>query len=797
MNEDKKQPLHAVTEHIKESNAILGEISLNTKKEIADRKAEDAKKEGKEKEAKKERESTFTRLSESIKGSVSALTATIAAKKDAILSSPGKMFEKIKGGFKGLGGGLGGLVNALATAGIKSPLVILGGTAIGAALAAIIAGIGAGAAGAAFLVAKVMPTFAEGLKSFENINGKNLQGVGIGVAGLGVGLVALGPGMAVLAGLNKIGAINVAPVMTMLTDFSAVEVDRTKVENNAKAMVSFGLAMAAGAAGGIGAAIGTYAGAITKGLGQLFGDGISPLDQLKAFTKFEVDGAIVKNNAEAMAAWALGMAAGAAGSTGGAIGTFAGVASKALGKLFGEGISPLDKLKEFGKEMVPLATVKNNAEAMAAWAGAMAVAGGASIGAGFSDVVGSISKSLTNFFGGKGESIIDKVARFGSVAVNVPNVLNNAQAMSAWANSMTLAAGGSIGAGISETASALSNSAEELLGGKGEPIIAKLVRFGSVAANVENIKNNALGMFYWSSAMADTNTALAAGNGLSQALAGTLANAANQILGTEEGEPIITKLVRFGSVAANVANIENNAEGLRIWSAAMANMSQGGALENLSSVVGAVASSVVSFFGGEKEDPLESMKHFASMSIDLNGVKNNADAVGIWGEAMQQVALIAGGEKAFNALSSIFDGMFGVFKSNPFKPLKNFGEMNINAEGIKTNASAINGVISLVKNSMGLGENGLKNLHGVAAVLTEIASIDNLDKVINVSSNLITSNDQMLQYQRANYEIAAMKPSAQSVVNNAVGGNSNSTVINNMRPQLLDRTSLFSESAYT
>ena len=58
--------------------------------------------------------------------------------------------------------------------------------------AAAIAAVGAGIAGATWLVGEALPNLAAGMKSFEGINGANLKDVGLGMAGIGAGILALG-----------------------------------------------------------------------------------------------------------------------------------------------------------------------------------------------------------------------------------------------------------------------------------------------------------------------------------------------------------------------------------------------------------------------------------------------------------------------------------------------------------------------------------------------------------------------------------------------------------------------------
>lgn len=79
---------------------------------------------------------------------------------------------------------------AAAAAGNVAPLIAIGGAALGTAIAAI----GAGLAGAAWMLGGTLPTLAEGIRAFTDIDGANLEKVGFGMLGIGGGLIAIGAG---------------------------------------------------------------------------------------------------------------------------------------------------------------------------------------------------------------------------------------------------------------------------------------------------------------------------------------------------------------------------------------------------------------------------------------------------------------------------------------------------------------------------------------------------------------------------------------------------------------------------
>jgi hypothetical protein len=107
---------------------------------------------------------------------------------------------------KGIGGAIEGVLRGIAGGlmAFANPAVVLGAAGLGAAIVAI----GAGIAGAAWIMGKALPTLAEGIKSFADIPGKNLIDVGLGIAALGAGLAVFGAGSALGGTGSLIGSIS-------------------------------------------------------------------------------------------------------------------------------------------------------------------------------------------------------------------------------------------------------------------------------------------------------------------------------------------------------------------------------------------------------------------------------------------------------------------------------------------------------------------------------------------------------------------------------------------------------------
>jgi len=264
--------------------------------------------------------------------------------------------KKKKGLFAGIAGaigGLGGPVGAGIGAFMKG-IGKLGGSAVGfvKAMTFLAAGIAAFAViigGATWIISKMMPSIAAGLKEFDGVDGKNLIQVGLGIGALGVGFAAMGGGTALLGIGGLIGGIadgigglfgiqsGKQRLIDDLIAFGEVELNLKNIKNNSKAMAAYGVAMTAGAAGDALNAIGGLVSAVFTGLTDLIG-GVPLLDKLMAFGEVKVNKGNVINNAEAMEHYMIAMVRGAgaqAAMAAGSVLNFVTTAVDGLTKLIG------------------------------------------------------------------------------------------------------------------------------------------------------------------------------------------------------------------------------------------------------------------------------------------------------------------------------------------------------------------------------------------------------------------------------------------------------------------------------
>lgn len=144
------------------------------------------------------------------------------------------------GMLEGLGAGIKSIGSALAGLGPQAPMILAGAAAVGGAIVLV----GAGIAGATWLLGKALPSLAEGLTSFSEIDGVNLIKVGAGVAALGAGLAVFGAGgvMSSVGGavsglVDSLGGlVGVKSPVEKLKDFAALG---PGLEQSGKGMQAF------------------------------------------------------------------------------------------------------------------------------------------------------------------------------------------------------------------------------------------------------------------------------------------------------------------------------------------------------------------------------------------------------------------------------------------------------------------------------------------------------------------------------------------------------------------------------
>lgn len=232
-----------------------------------------------------------------------------------------------------------------------NPLVLKGIGIIGAGILIL----GAAVAGATWIMGKALPTFAEGLQSFGEIDGKNLMNVAGGVIALSAALAAMGAGSAIGAIGNTVANLwdglsslfGGKSQMDKLREFGELQIDTQGVKRNSEAAVAFGKAMASmGTGSGLGA-LGTIGRAIADGITSFWTRGIDPYADLIRFGNLDLNHEGTVNNAQTVVAFTEAMSVLSTVAGAGAWKNLFGNMADAITGLFG-GRTPWDKLEEFG-----------------------------------------------------------------------------------------------------------------------------------------------------------------------------------------------------------------------------------------------------------------------------------------------------------------------------------------------------------------------------------------------------------------------------------------------------------------
>lgn len=428
---------------------------------------------------------------------------------------------------KGLGASIKGIANALGDAGKAAPNVMKGATV----LAAAVVEFGAGIAGATWIMSKVLPTFAEGLKSFKGVDVMNLLGVGLGMIGLGAGILAMGAG-SVAAAIGNIlkfmtgGKDPFEDIAQMLFTMSILQIDTKRVKDNGDALMAFAKAMAAiaglGALGGIGNAIK----GISESIGSLFG-GQTPFEELVEFSKLEIDAERTRNNSQAFKYFTEALSSyEGVGSSLGAIGASI---AEASGRFF-NATPPFEQFVAFSKLKINAKQTKNNATAFKYFAEAFASYKG--LGSSLGAISTVLATASAKFFDVKPP--LEQAVYFSHLNINKKKTANNAKAFVAFSTAMASYKGGP---GLLDAVSTIAAAKLNSLFNQDGPILSfkrfSEMKFGDNATkNAEAFFNFAKGIAMLSTTgpgIADT--IYKAGANLVKTAGGALAGAYDAITG--------------------------------------------------------------------------------------------------------------------------------------------------------------------------------------------------------------------------------------------------------------------------
>ena len=603
---------------------------------------------------------------------------------------------------KGLGKGLGGVLQGIAKGLIfwANPLIPLGA----AALAAAIAVIGAGIAGATWIVGKSLPTFAEGMKSFEDLDGEALVSAGKGMAAVAGGFAAFGVGTAV-AGLGSlIGGITDGIVklfggddpLTKMEKFQAYDFDEVKIKSNAEAMVAYGKGMAAlggaQAVAGLGAVVGAVGGAIAG----LFG-AENPLDKMLKFQAYAFDTEKIKTNAAAVKAYADAIKD---FPTAPSASVFTAAKDAIIGLLGGK-TDPFAPMVKFGALELNEAGIKTNAGAVKAYAEAVKDFPSSPSASVFT----AAKEAIIGLLGGNVDPFAP-MKLFGDLVLNTEQIKTNAGAVKAYAEAMQ---------GFPESPapgvmSAAAGAIVDLLGGDTNPF-TPMKKFGEVKLDVEQIKLNASAMVAYSTAMENMPDAPAAG------VMTAAKNAVIDLLGGDT-DPF-APMKKFGDLVLNKEQIISNAGAVKAYGEVIKDMPA--APE--ASILTAAKDAIVGLLGG-KTDPFAPMKAFGELKLDAAQIAINAKAVSAFGDAMSTVPEIKA-ERSGGLLGAI-GNFFGGKKKMPWDQVKAFADADMgDAAKLKSNAESLTAFGKSLAGLSGIPTDIEARLKGLGNGLEEFADYIN------------------------------------------------------------------------
>jgi hypothetical protein len=313
-------------------------------------------------------------------------------------------------------------------------------------LSAVILVVGGAVAGATWMIGKSLPSLAEGLKSFDEVDGTNLKKIGIGMAGLGAGLLAIG-GEGIVSAMGNLAkwasgdkSNPIDKLQIELTKFQNMKVDQAKVEKNSKAFIAFNEMVAKATE-----INGTVAGALSRAFSSFFEVEI-PLDKFQAFSEIDINAEQVEKNATAFKLFSEAMSSYKGYGT---LSSLRVITSALAGNLYSfyqalPSDDPIKRFEQFSKIKIEGDQIKTNAIAFKDFANALAeYKGGPGAYEALSQLAGDWIKGL---FGVDGP--IESFKKFAGEDFG-PNMERNVEALTKYANATTSAGGGSFGGGAS------------------------------------------------------------------------------------------------------------------------------------------------------------------------------------------------------------------------------------------------------------------------------------------------------------------------------------------------------------
>lgn len=307
--------------------------------------------------------------------------------------------------------------------------MLVGATKLSAAIIAV----GAAIAAANVIISKAtVPYLAKGLHKFDKVDGPKLEILGTALAGLGAAF-AVGVGGNMITSLDFFSSMGddvpVDDINKQVLQLQELDINEKRVALNTELLLDFSKTVFLSRAAEVKLASSDMITNALEGITNFFGSS-APYDQLKEFSKLEVDSAAVKKNATSFKLFAEAMAAfQGTGSGLGAIGT---VFAEATAKFF-DVRPPLEQAMYFSYLEINAKQTKNNADAFRLFSEAMSTYKG--YGSGLGTLSAAIGDAAVKFFGVKPP--VDQFANFANLNIDPNKIQKNTDAFMNFTTAMS------------------------------------------------------------------------------------------------------------------------------------------------------------------------------------------------------------------------------------------------------------------------------------------------------------------------------------------------------------------------
>ena len=479
-------------------------------------------------------------------------------------------------------------------------------------------------------------------------------------------------------GLRALIPVEEKDPMKEMVKFASHKITQEQVDQiklNAAALLGFSTVMATVKAITVVENIADLASGVVNFLGSFFPEGKDPMIEMKKFaghkfTQVEVDQIML--NSKALIAFSSAMAVDKTITAAGDVTDVFGGIARGITSLFGlpEAPDPMKEMKKFAKEKITQAEadqISLNASALVNFSKAMAIYSASGAAADALDLVGSMAKGITNFFGGTTGIDYEEIKTFAASDIGTlePKITANAKALGAFSLAMQTAASDSAGVEWTNIGANILGAIGSIFGGKAEDKIdykevKAFAALGFDETTEANIVQNAKSVHAFTSAIAKMSS-LKQGEGFWDSIGSTLSGAFSALMG-QDTLPI-AQITEFTKTELDLARVNNNISAIEAFMNFGTRMkdwtgSSMGGLEDLGRNMTAAAQGIyIAMYGGKNTEG-NNYELDASMSLsqlDLGDMQTAAKGIAVLRTSM----IAAEPVKALKEASAIMDTATG------------------------------------------------------------------------------------------------------------------------------------------